>query len=206
VETRPSAVEIITLWSSLFLEADLPDHGEPTRRLIDLAATHRDDGVFSIDDPGVVWLKRQIAHGVGAYFSRSGRESAPEWGARGRFDVQEPGGYRPLANEPGAFLAGMYVLQWSPEQGVGGGRDDALPGCVSFYDPRVAMNMNAIKRDPYHRYHHSLLPRPGLLSMWPAHISYFVHPNRSREPTMAVRFGVQLHGPSSGNPRGPDGR
>ena len=48
--------------------------------------------------------------------------------------------------------------------------------------------------------------RPGLLSMWPAHISYFVHPNRSREPTMAVRFGVQLHGPSSGNPRGPDGR
>jgi hypothetical protein len=188
VKTRPSAVEIITLWPSLFLEADLPDYAAPTNRLIALATTRRDEGVFAIDDPGVAWLKRQIAHGVGAYLGRSGHGGAPEWGARGRFDVQEPG----------AFLAGMYVLQWSPEQDDGGRRDDALPGCVSFYDPRVAMNMNAIKRDPYHRYHHSLLPRPGLLSMWPAHISYFVHPNRSREPTMAVRFGVQLHERSPG--------
>jgi hypothetical protein len=199
VETRASAVEIISLWPSLFLEADLPGFAAPTERLIALAATRGDDGVFSIDDPGVDWLKRQIAHGVGAYLVRSGRGRAQEWGAHGRFDVREPGGYRPLANEPGAFLAGMYVMQWSPEQDAGGHRDDALPGCVSFYDPRVGMNMNAIKRDPYHRYHHSLLPRPGLLSIWPAHISYFVHPNRSREPTMAVRFGVQLHPRSEGS-------
>lgn len=198
MENPAPNVEIITLWPSLFLEADIPDHGPSTERLIDLATHRRDEGVFAIDDPGVAWLKRQIAHGVHAYLGRAGHGVGAEWGAQGRFEVHEPDGFRPLANEPGATLAGMYVLQWSSRQDAGGHRDDALPGCVSFYDPRVAMNMNAIKRDPYHRYHHSMLPRPGLLSMWPAHISYFVHPNRSRESSIAVRFGVQLHRPAGG--------
>ena len=148
---------------------------------------------FTIDDPAVAWLKQQVAHGVGAYLHRAGLAGASDWGALGRFDLQEPGAYRGLANEPGACLAGMYVLRWPSEHTSGGRRDDALPGCVSFYDPRAGMNMGAIKRDPYHRYHHSMQPRPGLLSMWPAHISYFVHPNWSREVAMTVHFGVQVH-------------
>lgn len=198
METNGPAVELIKLWPSIFLEQDLPGHEAPTRRLIDLAAQRGDEGVFAIDDPAVQWLKSQVAHGVGMYLRRSGQIQAPNWGARGHFESYEPAGYRTLANQPGAFLAGMYVLTWPSSQDAGGRRDDALPGFVSFYDPRAGMNMNAIKRDPYHGYHHSLKPRPGLLLMWPAHVGRFVHPNWSVEAALAVSFGVQLHGTGEG--------
>jgi hypothetical protein len=186
------ALEIIKLWPSVFLEKELPGYQAPTQRLIALAESRPGDGVFAIDDPGVQWLKSQVAHAVGAYLHETGYVNAPEWGARGRFETQSFGDYRALANCPGADLAGMYVLRWPSEQSTAGGRDDGLPGYVSFYDPRVAMNMNAIKRDPYHGYHRSLKPRPGLLLMWPAYISYFVHPNLSHESAVRVAFDVQL--------------
>ena len=190
--TQAPAIEIIKLWPSVFLEVELPDYEVPTQRLIALAETRPGDAVFAIDDPGVEWLKRQVAHAVGAYLHKTGHAQASNWAARGRFAVQNPGAYRRLANQPGADLAGMYVLRWPLEQRAAGGRDDGLPGYVSFYDPRVGMNMNAIKRDPYHGYHQSLRPRPGLLLMWPAYTSYFIHPNLSHEPAMRVAFDVQL--------------
>jgi hypothetical protein len=186
-------LEIIKLWPSIFLEADLPDYEAPTERLIALAESRGGEGVFAIDDPCVEWLKRQVAHAVASYLQKTGYARAPEWGASGRFVVQEPGEYRPLANQPGADLSGMYVLCWPPQQSSGGGRDDGLPGYVSFYDPRVAMNMNAIKRDPYYAYHQSLRPRAGLLLLWPACVSYFLHPNVASDPAMRVAFDVQLH-------------
>ncbi len=187
------AIEIIKLWPSMFLEKDLPGHEAPTQRLITLAESHPEDGVFAIDDPGIQWLKSQVAHGVAAYLRETENVSAPRWGASARFETQDFGDYRPLANRPGADLAGMYVLRWPSQQSVAGERDDGLPGCVSFYDPRVAMNMNAIKRDPYHDYHRHVRPRAGLLLMWPAYVSYFMHPNPSHEVNLRVDFDVQLH-------------
>ena len=160
--------------------------------MIALAESRPGDGVFAIEDPGVAWLKDHLAHAVGAYLQRASEGQALEWGVRGRFAVQNLGEYRSLANQPGADVAGMYVLRWPSLQRVAGGRDDALPGYVSFYDPRIAMNMNAIKRDPYHRYHQSLRPRAGLLLLWPAYVNYFLHPNLSREPAVRVAFDVQL--------------
>ncbi len=187
------ALEIIKLWPSMFLEKDLPGHEAPTQRLITLAESHPEDGVFAIDDPGVQWLKSQVAHGVAAYLREMGNVSAPQWGASARFETQNFGDYRALANQPGADLAGMYVLRWPSQQSKPGERDDGLPGNVSFYDPRVAMNMNAIKRDPYHDYHRHVRPRAGLLLMWPAYVSYFMHPNQSHEAALRVTFDVQLH-------------
>ena len=189
---KAPGLEIIKLWPSVFLEADLPGYEAPTQRLIALAESRPGDGVFAIDDPGVQWLKSQIAHAVGAHLRETGYVQAPEWGARGRFEIQNFGDYRALANQPGADLVGMYVMRWPSEQSTAGWRDDGLPGFVSFYDSRAGMNMNAIKRDPYHRYHQSLGPRAGLLIMWPAYVRYFVHPNRSHEPAMRVAFDVQL--------------
>lgn len=187
------ALEIIKLWPSVFLEKDLPGYEAPTQRLLALAESHPGDGVFAIDDPGVVWLKSQVAHAVAAYLHETGNVSAPQWGARARFETQNFGDYRGLANQPGADLAGMVVLRWPSQRSNPGGRDDGLPGTVSFYDPRVAMNMNAIKRDPYHDYHRHVKPRAGLLLMWPAYVSYFMHPNQSHQAAVRVAFDVQLH-------------
>lgn len=188
-------LEIIKLWPSIFLECDLPGYEAPTQRLMALAESRSGEGVFAIDDPGVEWLKGQLAHAVGAYLHRTGYAQVPKWGARARFAVQTFGEYRTLANQPGADLAGMYVLQWPSQQGSAAGRDDALPGYVSFYDPRIGMNMSAIKRDPYHRYHQSLRPRAGLLLLWPAYVNYFLHPNPSRQPAVRVAFDLQLRQP-----------
>jgi len=196
--TRVPGLEIIKLWPSVFLEVDLPDYETPTQRLIALAGNQVGEGVFAIDNPGVQWLKRHVAHAVGSYLHKAGYARAPEWSASGRFAVQNHGEYRPLANQPGADLAGMYVLRWPPQPSGAARRDDGLPGYLSFYDPRVAMNMNAIKRDPYHRYHQSLRPRAGLLLLWPAYVSYFIHPNVSNDAALRVAFDVQLHGVARG--------
>lgn len=190
---KAPGLEVTKLWSSVFLEKDLPDYEAPTQRLVALAESRPDDGVFAIDDPGVHWLKLQVAHAVGVYLNKTGYARVPKWGARARFAALKHGEYRGLANQPGADLAGMYVLRWPPPQGSAGGRDDGLPGYVSFYDPRVGMNMSAIKRDPYHGYHQSLQPRAGLLLLWPAYVSYFIHPNHSPGPAVRVAFDVQLH-------------
>jgi hypothetical protein len=191
--TNAPALEVIRLWPSVFLEADLPDYQAPAQRLMALAESHPGDGVFAMDDAGVQWLKSQVAHGVAAYLRETGNTGAPQWGARGRFETQGFGDYRGLANRPGADLAGMFVLRWSSTQSAADQRDDGLPGTMSFYDPRVAMNMNAIKRDPYHDYHRHVRPRAGLLLMWPAHVSYFLHPNRSQQANLRVDFDVTLH-------------
>ena len=55
-----------------------------------------------------------------------------------------------------------------------------LPGCVSFYDPRAAMNMTAIKRDPYHSYHHSLKPESRLAAAVARVCQLFLAPQHIR--------------------------
>lgn len=190
--SKTPGFEIIKLWPSVFLETDLPDYETPTRQLIALAGKHAGDVVFAIDDPGVEWLKGHLSRAVSAYLQYTDYTKPPVWGARGRFESRCRGDYRSLANQPGADLAGMYVLQWPSEQDPGPGRDDGLPGTVSFYDPRIGMNMNAIRRDPYHGYHQHLVPRAGLLVIWPAYVSYFMHPNRSDEAALRVAFDVHL--------------
>ena len=65
-------------------------------------------------------------------------------------------------------------------------------GVVTFYDPRTGINMNSIRRDPYLHYHHTVPLVPGLLLIWPAFLSYFEHPNLSREPAVRVAFDIHL--------------
>lgn len=190
-------LDVIKLWSSVFLEKDLPEHEAHTRRLIALAGERSREGVFAIRDASVAWLKDHVAQAIEAYLHRTGYARVPAWGGSGRFETLERGDYRPLANQSGADLVGMYVLQWPTGEDATGARDDALPGCFSFYDPRVGMNMNAIRRDPYHDYHRHLIPRVGLLVIWPAYVSYFVHPIPSRKPAMRVAFDIQLQSPRS---------
>lgn len=185
-------LEIVKLWPSSFLDQALPDHEAPTHRLAELAAERASDAVFSIEDPSVEWLKAHVAHGIGAHLLKTGVTGATQWGVHGWFDVQTFEDYRSLRNRPGAYLSGLYVVRSpAPETGLGM-RDDRRPGAISFYDPRAGANMNAIKRDPYVSYHHTLMLVPGHLLIWPAYVSYFLHPVLSREPAVRVAFDVQV--------------
>jgi hypothetical protein len=191
-------IDIVRLWPSTLLIQELPDHDAPTRRLVELAKEGSAEDVFTIEDASVEWLKANILHGVGAYLQKAGFPRPPQWGAMGRFDIQHFDDYRSMRNTPGAYLAGMYVLE-IPSGDELGRRDDRAPGCITFYDPRTGINMNAINRDPYVRYNRTLKLKPGLLVVWPAFVDYFMHPNLSPSPAIRIAFEVQLrHGPDGG--------
>ena len=185
-------LELIELWPTLFLNQRLPGYEAHTERLLALARTRSRDGVFAIEDPGIEWLKPHVAHGVNACLNAYGAVGARQWSVRGWFERLEQDDYQGLHDRPGADLCGMYVLSSAGDRADSGQRDDLRPGCVSFFDPRPAMHMNAISGDPYQRYQHTLQPVPGLLVLWPAFVSYFVHPNLARAEIVRIAFEVSL--------------
>jgi hypothetical protein len=85
-------LEIVRLWPSVFLECDLPGFEAPTQRLMALAERRSEEGVFAIDDPGVAWLKDQLARGVGAFIQPAGLDQVPTGGGRAPGGREEIGG------------------------------------------------------------------------------------------------------------------
>ena len=185
-------LELLRLWPNTFLHQSLPDYEERTRRLEVLAREHAAENVFAGDDASIGWLKANIIHGVVAYLQEVGFTRPPRCGVSGRFDIQHFTDIRPLRNRTGAYLAGTYVVTSpAPDEGLGV-RDDRRPASVTSYDPRTGITMNAIRLDPYLHYHHSVPLVPGLLLIWPAFVSYFEHPNHSRQPAVRDAFDIHL--------------
>lgn len=187
-----TGVELIELWPSAFLEQSLPAHESATRHLETLAGTHAGESVFAIEDEHVGWLKANIIHGMSAFLRAGGFPHPVPCGASGWFDIQRMDDVRGLRNRPGAYLAGLYVVTSPDADADVGSREDRRPGCITFYDPRVGMNMNSIRRDPYALYHHTMALTPGSLLMWPAYVNYFLHPTHAHEPAIRVAFDVHL--------------
>ena len=187
--------EFIELWSSPFLIAPLPDCEQPNQRLSELALSHSCEGVFGIDDPAVDWLRIQLSHGISQYLSVANIISEVNWHIRARFEILARGDYRPLSNSPGRYLGGLYIIRAPEQLKEAMARDDLKPGTISFYDPRVGMNMNAIRDDPYIICEQTLNPEPGLLILWPGFVKHFVHPIHTREPAIRVSFDVELKAP-----------
>jgi hypothetical protein len=187
-----SSFEITSLWTTPLLVQPLDGHEAHTTRIEALAAEVPEDRLFATPDPSVEWLKGNVIHGIGAMLRALGFAQAPDIAVSCRLDRQSLGEYHSLVNRPGAYFAGLYVLRAQGETTEMGARDDGRPGCVTFYDPRVGMNMNAIDKDPYVLYHHTVALEPGMLLLWPAYVAYFVHPHLSRDPALRVAFDVKL--------------
>ena len=184
--------EFVELWPCPFLIQQLPDCEQPNARLGELARSFPTRGVFSIDDPAIDWLRTQVAHGISQYLRLIEFPAQIGWGVRARFEILARGDYRGLANRPGGYLGGLYIVQSPDQETPACGRDDLNPGSVSFYDPRTGMNMNAIRQDPYHICEQTLKPEPGLLLLWPGFVNCFSHPNFSNQSVVRVSFDVQL--------------
>lgn len=191
---RPNETEFVELWPSAFLIQPLPDCQQPNTRLSELAISHSSQGVFGIKDAAIDWLRTHVAHGISQYLRVSDVPAQVGWGVRARFEVLRQHDYRSLANLPGAYLGGLYIVRAPDQSSHRTARDDLALGKVSFYDPRMGMNMNAISQDPYNNHEQTLSPEPGLLLLWPAFVSYFAHPILTAEPAIRVSFAVQLRG------------
>lgn len=185
-------LKLTSLWFNTLLEQPLPGHEPHTSRLAQLVEQGHAGSLFESGDPAVEWLKANIVHATRALLSEAGFKRAPEVLMRASVQVQQLGAFEPLRNQPGSYFTGMYVLRAPSGPPALGQREDARPGCISFYDPRVGMNMNAIRKDPYVLYHHTVKFEPGLLLMWPAYVPYFVHPHLARESAVRVCLDVRI--------------
>ena len=190
--------EITALWPNTLLVQPLADHAAHSARLGELADQGLGPSMFDMDDGAVNWLKANFIHGIGAVLGAAGFTGQPQIAVRAQVETQGLGEYASLANRPGCYLTGLYVVRAPQGPPDIGRRDDGRPGSISFYDPRVGMNMNAIRKDPYVLYHHTESFVPGLLMIWPAYVPVFIHPHLHEADAMRIRIDVQAAAENAG--------
>ncbi len=193
----------VELWPTVILQRKLGDADGPNRDLLRLINAldreHRDlttdylaPDLFNKDDPAVNWLRSQVNQSVIGYLRQVGIDYEVNWTVQGWPNVNRFGDYHDAHNHPRAYLSGTYYVKMPKSREKLKNRSDLRPGCITLYDPRPGINMNAIKSDPYVDPEYTVLPEPGMLLMWPAFINHFVHPNLSKETRVSVSFNIVL--------------
>ncbi len=199
----PSDTVFHKLWPTLLLERDLPGHEPADAALLELIeAMERDNRELTTDylggnllarpEPSVQWLRDAINRTIIEYFDHLEMGYPINWTLQGWGNVNRTGDYHDPHNHPHSYLSGTYYVQVPASAPAIGSRRDVRSGCISFYDPRGAANMTAIRRDPNIEAEFTVLPRAGLVLLWPSFLQHFVHPNLTDEPRVSISFNVVL--------------
>ncbi len=194
---------IVNLWPTVILQRKLGDADGPNRDLLrlineleraarDLTTDYLAPDLFNTDHPAVNWLRSQVNQTVIGYLRQIGIDYDVNWTVQGWPNINRFGDYHDYHNHPRAYLSGTYYVKMPKTREKLKNRNDLRPGCITLYDPRPGVNMNAIKGDPYVDPEYTVLPEPGMLLMWPAFINHFVHPNLSKETRVSVSFNIVL--------------
>lgn len=192
-----------SLWPTLLLERVIPGHDAPDKALADLIEglekENRDlttdylgGNLMANSHPAVQWLRDCVNKTVIDYFHHLEMDYPINWSLQGWANINRTGDYHDPHNHPHAYLSGTYYVRVPDAAPVVGSRRDVRPGCISFYDPRGAVNMTAIRRDPHIEAEFTVSPRSGLILLWPAFLQHFVHPNLCRQPRISISFNVVL--------------
>lgn len=198
-----SGTRILDLWPTKFVERRLPDFEEPNQALIklvrelekqnkNLTTDYLAPDLLNLDHPGVNWLRAEINETVIEYLRSLGIAYPINWTIQGWPNVNRLGDYHDAHNHPGSYLSGTYYAKMPGGKEAMKNRADVRPSAITFYDPRGAVNMTAIKDDPYIDPEYTVLPEPGLLMLWPAFLNHFVHPNLSKETRITISFNIVL--------------
>lgn len=201
------------LWPLLFLERTLPGHEYANlelERLIleqeagneNLTTDYLRGNLLALDNPAIGWLTQCIQKTAADYCRRAGMDYEIQWTLQGWANVNRLGDYHDPHNHPYAYLSGTYYVR-IPESRAADlrNRADVRPGCITFYDPRGAVNMTAIKDDLQIEPEFTVTPKPGSILMWPAFLMHFVHPNLSDDPRISISFNVVVRNPTDYLPR-----
>jgi uncharacterized protein (TIGR02466 family) len=200
---RPDDDGFLALWPTLVLKRRLPGHetaNEEFLRLVqgmeednrDLTTDYRDQNLLILEHPAVAWLKDCINITVIDYLRRVGMAYPVNWSLQGWVNVNRFGDYHDPHNHPHSYLSGTYYVRVPEARGDLHSRKDVRPGAISFYDPRGAVNMTAIRGDPQIEAEHTFRPEAGEVLLWPAFMQHFVHPNLSEELRVSISFNVVL--------------
>ena len=203
--TKPGADQegFLQLWPTIVVRRQLPGHALANKSLEaviegleaghqDLTTDYRSVNILTQDNPAISWLRDCINKTVIDYLRQVGADYPIDWQLQGWANVNRFGDYHDPHNHPHAYLSGTYYVRIPERQEALDTRNDLRPGCITLYDPRGAANMTAIKRDPYIEAEHTIQPRDGMILLWPAFLTHFVHPNLSRQPRISISFNVVL--------------
>ena len=191
------------LWPTLMLERQLPGHAaaNPVLRQVieqleqrnrDLTTDYLADNLFTRDHPAVQWLKDCVNKTVIDYLREAGLDYPINWSLQAWANINRQGDYHDLHNHPHAYLSGTYYVQMPEGAAAIGSRRDLRSGCITFYDPRGAVNMTAIKGDSNIEAEYTVRPKAGTILLWPAFLHHFVHPNLTEEDRVSISFNVVL--------------
>lgn len=200
--SEPARDEIVPLWPTWVGQLQLPGAEEPNRALADLAAPPGIPGnLFEVEHRAVAWLREWIATSVGQWFEKMQVQPAPPWRLAGRLEALGFGQYRELANEPGAYLAGMYFVNAPASPELDHLRSDCAASHLTLLDPRVGFNALALEGDPNYVETRTLVPVSGMLMLWPAYLRHCSRVHLARAPWIRVALRVELDG-TVGRPAG----
>jgi uncharacterized protein (TIGR02466 family) len=193
---------IINLWPSLITRCYLPDHEQYDAGLIELVegmdsdasqmtAHYRDVDIFSLDDPGIVWLRSAIDSAIQAYLDAVGVNYTVRWNVRGWANVNRHGDYHSPHNHGWSYLSGTYYVRVPPQPApqVPGA---AAAATISHYDPRGVVNMLALGGETLGRREHRENPSAGTMLLWNSFINHSVHPNMAQIPRVSISFNIAL--------------
>jgi len=200
---EPDGDGFTQLWPTLFLRRRLPGHAAANEALLqlieeletqnrDLTTDYRETNILAHEHQAAGWLKDCVNKTAIDYLRRVGIAYPVNWSLQGWANVNRIGDYHDPHNHPHAYLSGTYYVRVPKQPDMGETRKDLRPGAISFYDPRGAVNMSAIKDDPQIEAEYTLRPEAGEILMWPAFLFHFVHPNLSDEPRVSVSFNLVL--------------
>ena len=194
----------LELWPTTLLRRSLPGHdiaNAELARLVramaaekaDLTTDYRAGNLLAVENPAVAWLRDCINKTIIDYLKHAGLSYAVNWSLQGWANVNRRGDYHDPHNHPHAYLSGTYYVAMPedappPPQN----RADLRPGAISFYDPRGAANMTAIRGDRQIEAEFTHRPRAGEILLWPAFLMHFVHPNLSDEARISISFNAVL--------------
>jgi hypothetical protein len=185
--------EIFPLWPTWIGQLQLPGAEEQNRALAGLASPPGIAGnLFEHDHPAAAWLREWTGTAVGQWFERFKLQPAPSWRAVGRLEALGFGQYRELANEPGAYLAGLYFVNAPARPELDHLRSDSLASHLTLLDPRVGFNALALEGDPNFNETRTLVPVPGMLMLWPGYLRHTSRVHLARAPWVRVALRIEL--------------
>jgi len=193
--SEPARDEIIPLWPTWVGQLQLAGAEEPNRALAELAAAPGVAGnLFDTDHGAVAWLREGIAAAVGQWFEKMRVQPAPQWRLHGRLEALGFGQYRELANEPGAYLAGLYFVNAPAPPELEHLRSDCAASHLSLLDPRVGFNALALDGDPNINETRTIVPVAGMLMLWPGYLRHCSRVHLARAPWVRVALRIELDG------------
>jgi hypothetical protein len=193
--SEPAQDQIIPLWPTWIGQLQLPDAENHNPALARLAAASGGAGnLFDVDDRAVAWLRGWVEASIGQWFEKMGVERPPVWRLTGRLEALGFGQYRELANEPGAYLAGMYFVNAPPPPELDHLRSDCAASHLSLLDPRVGFNALAMEGDPNFNETRTLAPLSGQLMLWPGYLRHCSRVHLARSPWVRVALRIELEG------------